>query len=58
MTDRTCSQGHHDKPINGVCPRCMEIYEAEMTPQDLTPVAIEPTAECRGDFFPDIEERG
>jgi hypothetical protein len=27
MTPRTCSRGHVDKPINGVCPVCLLIAE-------------------------------
>jgi hypothetical protein len=58
MPNRCCSRGHKDKPVGGVCPRCLEIYEAEMTPRDLPPVVIEPTVECRVDYFPDASERG
>ncbi len=27
MTRRTCSRGHTDRPINGVCPACLLIAE-------------------------------
>ena len=27
MSQRTCSRGHTDKPINGVCPACRLIAE-------------------------------
>lgn len=27
MTKRCCSKGHHDNPINGVCPACLLIAE-------------------------------
>ena len=27
MSSRTCSKGHSDKPINGVCPACLLIAE-------------------------------
>lgn len=58
MPDRSCSRGHRGKPVNGVCVRCREILEGDLQPRDLSPVVIEPTVECRGDYFPDKEERG
>jgi hypothetical protein len=56
MPGRQCSRGHKVKPVDGVCPRCKEIAEEE--PGDLEPIVIEPTMECRGDFFPGAEEQG
>ena len=53
-----CSQGHHEKPVNGVCPRCLEIAEMEYDP---VPGEAHLQAEEVGkgsDFYPEKEEQG
>ncbi len=29
MSNRVCSRGHHDRPVNGVCPSCKRISEED-----------------------------
>ena len=45
---RTCSHGHHELPISGVCPVCWRIYREEPYPKDVTPTVIEPTIDDHG----------
>jgi hypothetical protein len=59
MPDRSCSRGHHDKPVNGVCPRCLEIAEMELDPVPAEAHFSIVTVEGNGsDFFPAEEEQG
>ena len=58
MPDRSCSRGHHDKPVNGVCPRCLEIAMMEHDPV-LAEVHLQAEATGKGsDYFPDVSEQG
>lgn len=50
--NRTCSRAHRDKPVAGVCPRCREIANEEREPVSPCAVTMEPTLECKGDYFP------
>ena len=58
MPDRVCSRGHKVKPVNGVCPRCLEIATMEWDP---VPAEAHLQAEVVGkgsDYFPDVSEQG
>lgn len=57
MPSRECSRGHHDKPVSGVCPRCLEAtYGAEYEPPE--PHMLWAAPESKGsDYFPDRSEQ-
>lgn len=59
MLDRSCSRGHHDKPVSGVCPRCLEIAAMECDPVPAEVHLAKVTIGGKGsDFFPTMEEKG
>ena len=59
VSDRTCSRGHYIKPVNGVCPRCLEIAGMECDPVPAEAHLSKVTVEGNGsDYFPAKEEAG